>query len=187
MLPHFKLISAAGIVLIVALGTPAAAGTLFKWIAEDGSVAFTDDPERIPERYRSQVETIESQGLETYTRLTPEDSKAVASHRERLAARLEMLRERAAREETAAVRSTAPAPTAETIVQVNDETSLRIPATVSDEGPIVVEEVRVLRDGSSFTTHDTVVRQGDKVLVVVRPDQRWPVRPEYIDEDDLFE
>ena len=61
MLPHFKLISAAGIVLLVALGAPAAAGTLFKWVAEDGSVAFTDDPERIPERYRSQVEKIDVQ------------------------------------------------------------------------------------------------------------------------------
>jgi hypothetical protein len=35
--------------------------------------------------------------------------------------------------------------------------------------------------------HDTVVRQGDKVLMVVRPYQRWPVRADYIDEDDLFE
>jgi hypothetical protein len=187
MLLHSKLISAAGIILLAAVATPVGAGTLYKWTAEDDSVAFTDDPKRIPERYRSQVETIESQGLETYTRLTPEDPSAVASHRERLAARLERLRERSAREETVAARAAAAAPVAETIVEVNDSTALRIPATVSDEGPIVVEEVRVLRKGSNITIHDTVVRQGDKVLVVVRPAQWRQGRPDYIDEDELFE
>jgi hypothetical protein len=174
MLLHSKLISAAGIILLAAVATPVGAGTLYKWTAEDDSVAFTDDPKRIPERYRSQVETIESQGLETYTRLTPEDPSAVASHRERLAARV-------------AARAAAAAPVAETIVEVNDSTALRIPATVSDEGPIVVEEVRVLRKGSNITIHDTVVRQGDKVLVVVRPANWMQGRPDYIGEDELFD
>jgi len=187
MLPHSKLISAAGIILLAALATPVAAGTLFKWNAEDGSVAFTDDPERIPERYRSQVESIESQGLETYTRLTPADPHAMANHRERLAERLQRLRARGAREETVAVRAAPAAPVSETIVQVNDDTALRIPATASDEGPIVVEEVRVLRKGSNITIHDTVVRQGDKVLVVVRPAQWMQGGPDYLDEDELFE
>ena len=44
MVPHFKLISLAGLILLVALATPALAGSLFKWTSEDGSVAFTDDP-----------------------------------------------------------------------------------------------------------------------------------------------
>ena len=74
----------------------------------------------------------------------------------------------------------------ETIVQVNDSTALRIPAPASDEEPIVVEEVRVLRKGSNITIHDTVVRQGDKVLTVVRPDARRG-EGNYIDEDELFE
>jgi hypothetical protein len=190
MLPHPKLISVAGIILLTALATPALAGTLYKWTAEDGSVAFTDDAKRVPERYRSQVKTIQTGGLDSYQRFTPEDSAAVASQRADLAARLERLRERSAVPAVTPVAAPQRAPegaVTETLVQLNDETAVRIPVNSSDEEPIVVEEVRVLRHGSNFTIHDTVVRQGDKVLMVVRPDQRWPVRPDYIDEDDLFE
>jgi hypothetical protein len=191
MLPHPKLISVAGIILLTALATPALAGTLYKWTAEDGSMAFTDDAKRVPERYRSQVKTIQTGGLDDYQRFTPEDSAAVASQRADLAARLERLRERSAVTAVTPVAAPQRAPggtVSETLVQVDDETAVRIPVAGSDDDePIVVEELRVLRDGSNFTVHDTVVRQGDKVLMVVRPESRWPVRADYIDEDDLFE
>jgi hypothetical protein len=187
MLPHTKLISVAGIILLMALATPGLAGTLYKWTAEDGSVAFTDDAKRVPERYRSQVKTIQTGGLETYQRFTPEDPAAVASQRADLAARLERLRERRALTPVAALQPAPKGAVSETLVQVNDETAVRIPVEGSDEGPIVVEEVRVLRDGSNFTIHDTVVRQGDKVLMVVRPAQWMQGGPVYVDEDDLFE
>ena len=147
MLTHDKLIFVAGIVLLAALATPALAGTLYKWAAEDGSVSFTDDPKRVPERYRSQVETIQTGGLEAYERFTPTDPAAVANHRAHLAARLERLRGNQAIEEPDAARPAAEGRAADTIVQVNDRTALRIPATASDEGPIVVEDVRVKRKG----------------------------------------
>ncbi len=186
MLSHSKLISAAGIVLLAALATPAPAGTLYKWTTEDGSVAFTDDSKRVPDRYRSQVETIQTGGLDTYERFTPTDSAAVASQRARLEARLERLRESTAVTVAPAPQAAAEGPASETIVQVNDRTALRIPATPSDDGPIVVEEVRVRRKGSVRTIEDTVVRQGDKVLLIVRPDSRRG-QGNYIDEDELFE
>jgi len=186
MLSHSKLISAAGIVLLAALATPALAGTLYKWTTEDGSLAFTDDSKRVPDRYRSQVETIETGGLDAYERFTPTDSTAVANHRAHLAARLERLRENNAIEGPRAARPAAEGPVSEAIIQVNDRTALRIPATASDEGPIVVEDVRVRRKGSVRTIEDTVVRQGDKVLMVVRPDARRG-QGNYIDEDEIFE
>ena len=187
MLPHPKLISIAGIILLTALATPTLAGTLYKWTAEDGSVAFTDDAKRVPERYRSQVKTIQTGGLDAYQRFTPEDSAAVASQRADLAARLTRLRERSAVTPVAAPQRAPGGAVSETLVQVNDDTAVRIPVTGSDQEPIVVEEVRVLRDGSNFTIHDTVVRQGDKVLMVVRPAQWMQGGPIYVDEDDLFE
>ena len=151
-------------------------------------MAFTDDPTRIPERYRSRVETIETGGLDAYPRYTPDDPGAVARHRELLAARLERLRESNAPEAARVAPAAAVAPLSESVIQVNDSTSVRVPATVSDEGPIVVEEVRVKRKGSMFTIHDTVVRQGDKVLMVVRPAQPHQAGPnDFIDEHELYE
>jgi hypothetical protein len=189
MLPHPKLISVAGIILLTALATPALAGTLYKWTAEDGSVAFTDDAKRVPERYRSQVKTIQTGGLDGYQRFTPEDSAAVASQRADLAARLERLRERSAVTSVTPVAAPQAAPggaVSETVIQVNDETAVRIPVSGSDEEPIVVEDVRVRRKDSVRTIEDTVVRQGDKVLMVVRPDSRRG-RANFIDEDEIFE
>lgn len=186
MLSHSKLISAAGIVLLAALATPALGGTLYKWTTEDGSVAFTDDSTRVPDRYRSQVKTIETGGLDGYERFTPTDSAAVASQRARLEARLERLRESAAVTEAPAPQAAAEGPATETIIQVNDRTALRIPATATDEEPIVVEGVRVIRKHGVRTYQDTVVRQGDKVLTVVRPDARRE-EGNYIDEDEIFE
>lgn len=187
MLPHPKLIFFAGIILLVALATPSLAGTLYKWTAEDGSTAFTDDPKRIPERYRSQAKTLNTGGLSTYERFTPSDGARQSEYQARLQERLERLRETNRVDRAVAPQGVAKAPVTETIVRLNDGTAVPIPLTASDEGPIVVEDIRVRRKGSNFTVHDTVVRQGDKVLLVVRPDQRWPVRGNYIDEDELFE
>jgi hypothetical protein len=188
MLLQSKLISLAAIILLAALATPAAAGTLFKWTADDDSVSFTDDPKRIPERYRDHVETIQTGGLAGYRRYTPDDPGAVASYRERLAARLERLRESNAPQPSRVAPAAAGGPLSETLIKVNESTSVRVPTTFSDEGPIVVEEVRVRRKGSMFTIHDTVVRQGDRVLMVVRPAQPHQAGPnDFIDESELYE
>lgn len=175
------------------LAGPAAAGTLYKWTGADGSVAFTDDAKRVPERYRAQAEKIETSGLDRYSRYTPTDAAAHRAHGERLNARLERLREeRAAGEVAAAVPAAALAgaigPGSETVVQLNDDTAIRVPTHRGEDGPMVVEEVRVRRPGSNFTIHDTVVRQGDKVLLVVRPAQPHQAGPgDFIDEAELLE
>jgi hypothetical protein len=189
MLLHSRLILLIGTVLVAALATPALGGTLYRWTAEDGSVAVTDDPKRIPERYRSQAETLNTGGLDTYARFTPSDSAKQNERQMRLQERIARLREinRDRSEVPLAPPGAAAGPASETIVQVNDSTALRIPATESDEGPIIVEEVRVRRKGSNITVHDTVVRQGDKVLVVVRPANWMQGGPDYIDEDEIFE
>lgn len=36
------------------------------------------------------------------------------------------------------------------------------------QAPIIVEKVRVMPEGSIATTHDTIVRQGDRVLMVIK-------------------
>ena len=167
MLPHSKLISLAGIVVIAALATPAAAGSLYKWTTEDGSVAFTDDPKRVPERYRSQVKTIRTGGLDVYERFTPGDTRRQSEQRKRLEERLERLREINRPPRSAVV--AAPGVQPNLIIKTNERTALSVPNNAQDGSPVIVEEMRVRDPDSLATRHVTVVRQGDQVLSVVKP------------------
>jgi hypothetical protein len=167
MLPHLKLIFPAGIVLLAALATPALAGSLYKWTAEDGSVAFTDDPKRVPERYRSQVKTIKTGGLDVYERFTPGDSSRQSEQRQRLEKRLERLRALNRPPPTALV--PAPGVQPSLIIKTDERTALTIPNDAQGGSPVIVEEMRVDDPDSIATRHVTVVRQGDRVLSVVKP------------------
>lgn len=155
-----------GALLALALATPAAAGTLYRWTAPDGSVAFTDDPERIPERHRADAERIATEGLETYGRYTPARKAESDDRAARLAERLERLRaiNRPAPEARAAGTPSS------TILRLDEHTSLAIPNDAEGgEGPVVVEERRVRDRDSIATQHVTVVRRGDEVLSVIKP------------------
>jgi hypothetical protein len=167
MLLHFKLISVAGIALLAVLATPALAGTLYKWTAEDGSMAFTDDAKRVPERYRSQVKTIRTAGLDSYERFTPSDSTRQSERQRRLQERLERLR--ALNEPAGTVAASAPGGQTEIVVRANRQTALTIPSDDAGGEPLVVEEMRVNDPDSIATRHVTVVRQGDRVLSVLKP------------------
>jgi hypothetical protein len=189
LLRNKLVLSLAGAALALALAGPAAAGALYRWTAEDGTVSFTDDPKRIPERHRGGAQALPSQGgLGGYARLTPEDSALRRSYEDRLQARLERLRELNAEPVVAALPAAPGARGPEAVVVLNDATSVRIPAMAAEgDEPIVVEEVRVKRPGRLITVHDTVVRQGERILMVVRPDQPLNASPsDFIEEDELL-
>ncbi len=133
MLPHPKLNWLAAILLAASLATPAMAGTLFKWTTEDGSVAFTDDPERIPERYRSQVKKIETRGLDSYERFTPRDSAGQSEQQKRLQERLERLR--AMNRAAPGVAIPAPGVKPQLIIKTDERTALTIPADAAGGSP----------------------------------------------------
>lgn len=187
------------------VGSAAGAGTLYRWTTESGSVAYADDLKRVPERYRDRVDTVTSEALADYGRLTPTDPVASQEYADRLAERLEGLREAAAEAEgdyAAGERLAArePAPersngvsglalqsTRETVgrrrvlgsdgrwhwVRTTRSQIVDAPTpTLSvdrdpDGGPVVVEKLRVI-DDDGFTRHVTVVRQGDRVLNVIK-------------------
>jgi hypothetical protein len=167
MLPQLKLISIAGIALIAVLATPALAGSLYKWTTEDGSVAFTDDPKRVPERYRSQAKTIKTGGLDVYERFSPTDTARQTEQQKRLQERLERLRELNRPPRSALV--PAPGVQPNLIIKTNERTAVTIPNTAEGDSPVIVEEMRVRDPDSIATRHVTVVRQGDRVLSVVKP------------------
>lgn len=162
----------------------ASAGTLYHWVTDDGTYSFTDDPDHVPAHYQAKARKQETKSLSSFERYSPTDAAAQATYRQELAKRLERLR---ALNGFADPYEPPPAPAPvgyqvpvaaaapqqpgyEAIVEVNDSTSLRVPTTGDGKGPIVVEERRVRRPGNITTVHDTVVRQGDQVLMIVRPD-----------------
>jgi hypothetical protein len=173
--------------LALALAAPASAETVYRWTAADGSLAFTDDAKRIPAQYRAQSKRSESGDLEHYGRYTPTQASAESSEA-RLAARLQRLREINAGRDAAAETSTEGSG-AQTILQLDNRTSIVLPnAPAGDEDPIVVEERRVRDRNNMTTTHVTVVRQGDRILSIVRPESSygradWATEQELLDGD----
>jgi hypothetical protein len=181
----------------MAAGAPVAfaeGGTLYKWETADGTIAFTDDPKRIPEKYQTNAETIDRTKLTSYGRYTATDAAANEDQAKRLAERLATLRASAAAEEDALVEadepSAAPAPVTTThrddrrrLVTRADGTSYwryssdrttkiahgaSLPVDPNDPNPVVTEQRRVRVPGEAVTQTITVTRQGDRVLSVVK-------------------
>ena len=76
-----------------AASAPVHAEQLYRWKSADGTVSFTDDAKRVPERYRRAAEQIDTNSLAGYGRYTPTDAIASQEYAKRLAERLEILRE----------------------------------------------------------------------------------------------
>lgn len=55
---HHTLLLVAGVIVHV-------------WTTDEGTLAFTDDPKRIPARYAEQARAFELQPLDDYARFTP--------------------------------------------------------------------------------------------------------------------
>ena len=173
-----------GSLLAVAVATSAAGETVYRWTAADGSVAFTDDAKRIPAQYREQAQRTRTGDLTSYPRYTPARPAAV-SRESQLAERLQRLREFNAAAEAPALPARAAAGT-QTILQLNRRSSIAIPNDqLVGEGPIVVEQRRVRDRNNISTTHVTVVRQGDRILSVVRPESAHD-RADWADERELL-
>lgn len=178
------MLEVVGSLLAVVVATSAAGETVYRWNAADGSLAFTDDAKRIPAQYREQAQRTRTGDLASYGRYTP--ARAPAYTREtQLAERLERLRAINAAGEAPAVPVRASAGT-QTILQLNNRSSIAIPneQLVGDE-PVVVEQRRVRDRNNISTTHVTVVRQGDRILSVVRPESAHD-RADWADERELL-
>ena len=177
----------------LALVFPATAGTLYRWQTADGSVSVTDDPDRIPARYKKSARAFETSGMGGFERHTPTDGTAQAEYEVALYERLERLRELNAglnaqgygRAPNAAP-AAAERPQFEAIVELDDGTALRVPSSATSDGPIIVEEKRVRRPGQITTVHNTIVRQGDEILMVVRPDNTHEASPSDITDERFY-
>jgi len=170
---HPDFISLAVGLLVATLAVPAAAGSFYRYETDDGGVAFTDDARRIPARYRDDAETIKRDGFDDFDRYTHAGPPSQAAFAGRTEARVDHLRDLNARMITPdavgapiagphglAIRS---GPNGETVESYVD------PRRGGE--PVVVETVRSRPDGSPVTRHVTIVRQGDRILSVIAPEQ----------------
>jgi len=159
---HVALSLVAGFVMGVS--AEVLADTVYTWQTDDGTVSFTDDQKHVPARYRDRVQAKSLQGLEGYYRYTPVESRAAADTA-------------AAAGETPAVSAPAEVvvvPGAGVSVMTSGTrygtSGVIVPVGEAPPGdePIVIESRRVQRDDSMATSHETVVRQGDRVISMRR-------------------
>jgi hypothetical protein len=175
-----------GLLLSAAVAAPAAAGSVYRWEADDGSVAFADDAKKIPSQYRASAKLVRTGDLGGYARYTPAETRAASRERKL------QLEERIARLRELNAASAAPAPSrasvgqTHTILRLDDRASITIPNDrLGGEEPVVVEQRRVRDRNNISTTHVTVVRQGDQILSVVRPESAHD-RADWGDESELL-
>jgi len=172
--------------IAIGLALPAGAGTLYHWTGDDGSVSFTDDWKRVPEVYRDDVRKMESGNLTQYDRYTPRRDGSQAAYAMRLRERVARLR--AVNGSTGSGHAPVAVAPMQTVLSLDDNTSISIPNLGGpDDAPVVVEQQRVLDPRASTTTTVKIVRQGDRILSIVRPhvhhsDSSWQERPELFNE-----
>jgi hypothetical protein len=161
--------AAAGLALMVSL--PAASQELYHWRGEDGAYSYTDDLRRVPERYRGEVEVRQAERLNDYPRYTPEDDGRMSEYARELDERVDRLREfNEFPEESVERRSRSRRAVRRVDLRLSrDKQPVIEVSTDGNAAPVVIEEVRVLPEGASRTRTDTVIRQGDRILAIVKP------------------
>ena len=171
-LVRITLLPCAPALAVLALAGPSGAESYYSYRTDEGAYAFTDDFKAIPEAYRAQARRNTLRSLRGYERLTPSDARATSEYAQRLDQRLAYLREMnqqaQAQEAARTARGSAPA----IALQTGGEGSplLQITPVDADSGdePIIVETLRAHPANRIVTRNNTVVRQGDKTLAIVR-------------------
>ena len=160
---------AACAALSILLTSPALAGTLYAWETEDGVHAFTDDPKKIPSRYREQAVKSQTGGLDGYERYTRNDPEATGNYERRLSERLERLRQLNAQLYPSGTNVPRASGAGQSIsLRLGGEAAPELDLTSGGDEPIVIEKQRFRPEGQITTRHNTIVTQGDRTLVIMK-------------------
>jgi hypothetical protein len=158
---------------VAAVAAPTLAGTVYSWTTEDGTAAYTDDPKRIPAKYKKQVEKRQLGKLKNYKRFTESQVKQDTPYEQRVNDRLGALREG-----PPAVSAAPPGREGGVRYGVGigapDNDQISFPVGEASDEPFVTSEHRI-RTRNSIATQDVqVTKQGDKVISVriSAPNQR---------------
>lgn len=178
------------------LAAPIAADVI-AYRTEDGVFAYTDDREKVPARYAADAVTVRDSALHTYPRLTLEDTPAARAVTSRLEKRLDYLRQlnaASAAEREVAANSAGQS----TVISIPTGTlgkdgkgvappSIEVAANASDE-PIIVEPILTKEDGRARTRRATIVKQGDRILAIMKGrSHHVDINSDIYDEDELLE
>ncbi len=174
-----------GAFLVAGLAGPAFAGNVYKWVTEDGTHAFTDDPKRIPAKHRAEATKRPMGKLTRYERFTEVSSKKGKPYADRIRARQTELREMTAvAPQGAVVGAMASRGTGigYTIPVTGGGSSggrsasnLWVPvdgSTSVDSQPTTIESKRMQSDDSLATRHWTFVKKGDQIVTVIKGERR---------------
>ena len=187
-----------GAILFIAMAGPAFAGNVYSWVTEDGTYAFTDDAKRIPATYRSEAKSRPMGDLKRYGRYTVD--RTGKGYTDRLDQRRADLRERASAEPSnvTAAPTSMPGTTSGLKYAVpfigggspgghrgaQMQLGLGGPGMGDNGEPMSVESLRMQPSQGQATRHVTVVKQGDRVVAVIKGEIR-DRSPEGIKESDL--
>ena len=145
-----------------AFAAPAVAGTAYQWTTDEGTVAFTDDPKRIPAKYKDAAVKRDLGKLKNYPRFTVSKTSGEAPYGERVDARLEALRA----SDLPAVSARPPTGGVRLDLAIGGEDQLAIPLAAEGDQPVVISSHRVRMRDSIATQDVRIARQGEKILSV---------------------
>jgi hypothetical protein len=177
--------SAVLAVVVMGAAMPAAA-EMWSWRTEDGGYAYTDDAKQIPARYRAQAKQISRRSLGSYERLTVQDGAASARYAAGVERRLASLRAaNQASEQMEQVAAAASEP--QTFVMSTGGTNApQITASIDGDEPVVMEPILIREKGDLRTRRATVVRQGNRILALLKDSQHnYNVTQDILDEEAL--
>jgi hypothetical protein len=153
--------------ITVCFSLPVAASEIYSWRTEDGGYAYTDDAKAIPPRYRDRAQTQQTQGISSYKRLTAPPAGTMDAYQQRLAKRLDRLRELNRDLDRASARPEYESQVGN--IEVNTgRLNVGVPIGDSSDEPIVIEKIRYRHRDEMATRHNLVVKKGDRILTVVR-------------------
>lgn len=174
-----------GASLLVSLAGPAFAGDVYSWVTDDGTYAFTDDPKRIPAKHRTEADKRPMGKLTRYERFTAVTSDKGKPYADRIRERQSELREMTATAPQGAlvgaiasqgtgIGYTVPV-TGGGSTGGRSASNLWVPvngSTAVDSEPTTIESVRMKPEDSLATRHWTFVKQGDRIVTVIKGERR---------------
>ena len=151
VMPSLLVLGALGFCLPLPAGAE-----YYRYETDNGSLAFTDDPEQIPARYRDAAIAVPAQSLHDWNRTTRVEPAPPRAPK----ASSQLLRQVGSEAARAGERVT--------LDGIDDDIDVGVDVTARSDEPIIVEK-RVLRpDDRGSTVEYTIVRQGDRVLMEIR-------------------
>lgn len=168
-----------GSLLIAGLAGPAFAGNVWSWRTEDGAYAFTNDSKRIPAKHRAEARQRSMGKLSRYDRYTEVSAETEKPYADRVRERQSELRERTGAAPIGAAFGTVPSNQTGLAYSVpasgggsNEGARILVPLSSnqasSEFEPTTVQDIRVKPRHSLATRHFTVVKQGDRIVTVIK-------------------